>query len=360
MENAKRQRWLAIVLLLAGFCLLPGCGSGDYKSISGQVVEAKVQEGTEAAAFVVRTDKDEELGFFVTENTHFLSYADITEEDLLLGRQEGMRVSVICEKTKESLTTSDGKKLTAYNAVTVAIDGYKTENVLTLSDGTQVDALNLREMTVYMLPDESRLLTENTALGPENCFVSDADNLSELGQAAQDKIKAFYEEQGLLYDRRKELEKAYEEYLAAGDDAGFNGCYISQTTTPSASSERMIYFQTQVVLPVSGNQVYELYFGAAFDRQTGENVSVWDLFSCTEEEARQTIMELASPSDEKLRAELAAAFRPEYIVMGPDKLSIMFPQGCLPSQENGFYVVLDYGEGLEEILFPWALPEVKY
>lgn len=54
----------------------------------------------------------------------------------------------------------------------------------------------------------------------------------------------------------------------------------------------MIYFLTSVTLPINGSVATEVRLGAAFDRETGEHLSPWDLFACSEEEARQTLLDL--------------------------------------------------------------------
>ena len=63
--------------------------------------------------------------------------------------------------------------------------------------------------------------------------------------------------------------------------------------------------------------------------------------------------------DEALRAEMRAAFRPEYIFPQPEHLTLYFPTGSLPSQEHSYIIGLDYAghEGLKDLLQDWALPD---
>ena len=54
--------------------------------------------------------------------------------------------------------------------------------------------------------------------------------------------------------------------------------------------------------------------------------------------------------------QMEQAFEPECVILFPNGLEIRFNRGTLPSQRNGYALVLDYDERLSEILHPWAVP----
>ena len=179
-----------------------------------------------------------------------------------------------------------------------------------------------------------------------------------LPLTAQEAIQAYYDSLGLLYRTYDELENAYAAYLESGRDPSFDSYLVGQETSPCASSDRVIYFLTSVTLPINGSVATEVRLGAAFDRETGEHLSPWDLFACSEEEARQTLLDLAQPSDgtDGLRAEMEAALTPESLIFFPDHLELSFPEGTLPSQSHAFLASVDYETDLGDILQDWAIP----
>lgn len=56
-----------------------------------------------------------------------------------------------------------------------------------------------------------------------------------------------------------------------------------------------------------------------------------ELFSCSEEEAKKAILDIAGIRDPILREEIEAAFKPEYIILFTDNLEVSFPAETLPS-----------------------------
>lgn len=84
-----------------------------------------------------------------------------------------------------------------------------------------------------------------------------------------------------------------------------------------------------------------------------------ELFSCSEKEAKEALLDIAGISDPELRAEVAAAFKPEYIILFPSNLEVSFPLGSLPSQEHPYSLGLEYDDKLRNILNEWAIPREK-
>ena len=166
----------------------------------------------------------------------------------------------------------------------------------------------------------------------------------------------FYAGQGLLYDAEEYLQRAYKEYLAGEKPEEFSAYYIEQQISPTASNERLMYVLTSLYLPIDHNTGQERQIGAAFDRETGEVIDNWELFSCPPEEATEKLLDIAGVTDPVLRKEMTEALRPEYMVFFQSSLQIGFPQGSLPSQETAYLISPDYDGKLAEILHEWAIP----
>lgn len=177
-----------------------------------------------------------------------------------------------------------------------------------------------------------------------------------MSESAQKELSTFYEKLGLLYDTQSELQNAYAAFLAWKENrTEYYERYITLDIVPTASSDSIMCFLTSVSLPVDGQIVQELRFGAAFDRNTGKVTSNWDLFALPEAEARQRLLD-AFEVYAALRVEMEAALKPEYIIMFPENMEVTFPMGTLPSQEYEYRCSLDYNK-LKAILQPWVIPE---
>lgn len=234
------------------------------------------------------------------------------------------------------------------------------EGAVTLSDGTQVDLWHLghNDDGFYKLSDGTLLLRIDTPCGPQNSFAAGVESFDDLSPAAQEAVSAYYEAQGLLYDPQAQLEDAYATYLdcqTAGTE--YQERYIRQEIYPVACNDTIMCFLTSVILPVEGENdrtVQELSLSAVFDRDTGERLRIWDLFTLPEEETRQRLLDLAAGFDPVLRSEAEAALRPEYIIPRSDGLELTFPQGSLPSQEYTWGTSVPYSD-LQDVLRPWAI-----
>ena len=322
----KRQRYLGC-LLASCMLILTACGA--VQPVSGRVVEHTKDESGMLRAFVMETQTGERIALTVTDSTRVFSWVDgVSSQDFAAGTLDGVTVSVV------------------------------TAEEITLSDGTAVEIWQGSRDYRYKLADGTELLWEQQPVGPDRVHVAGQESLDDLSPAAQEGIRTYYDSQGLLYRTYDELENAYAAYLESGRDPGFDSYMVGQETTPCASSDRVIYFLTSVTLPISGSLATEVRLGTAFDRETGAHLSPWDLFTCSEEEARQTLLDLAQPSDgtDSLRAEMEAALTPESLIFFPDHLELSFPAGTLPSQPQAFLAGLEYDGALGDILQDWAIP----
>lgn len=316
-------------------CLLSACG-GEH-SVSGRIVEADTDPGAGLVSFVVRTDRDKEVGILLTDETHIFTFVDGLDANAFRdGAQTDVTVTVTYDPARRSLVTEDGEKLTAYNATHIEVETCRLPDTARLSDGTE-------------------LLRVNTPTGPSADYMVGQGSLDSLPGQARDKILAWYDDRSLLYDEQAELEKTYAYYLAAGDTP-FEAPMLAQEVAPSAASDRVFYLSTSVSFPAGSSLMYEQRTGAAFDKATGEFIPAAELFTCPWEDVLPSLLDLAQITEPDLRQEMSRAFTPECLVFFPEYVTICFPQGSLPSQEYTFLVTVNYADGASALLQDWALP----
>ena len=235
----------------------------------------------------------------------------------------------------------------------------KEEDALILSDGTAVDRWQkgYSGYDFYKLKDGTELLREEHPSGPENVYVGGRESFTSLPEHTAKAISAYYDDMGLLYDLETEAEGAYQEYLTCQTEGEeFFSYYLGQSTSLCASNERVVYFLTSVTLPLGGQCGMNYQVGAAFDRETGKVIPVWDLFTLPEEDVKALIVEKFAPRSEAERAEMLEKLTAEYLVFQPDSLNVSFPYGVLATELYTSVVGIDYGE-LTGVLHDWAVPD---
>ena len=235
----------------------------------------------------------------------------------------------------------------------------KEEDALILSDGTAVDRWQkgYSGYDFYKLKDGTELLREEHPSGPENVYVGGRESFTSLPEHTAKAISAYYDDMGLLYDLETEAEGAYQEYLTCQTEGEeFFSYYLGQSTSLCASNERVVYFLTSVTLPLGGQCGMNYQVGAAFDRETGKVIPVWDLFTLPEEDVKALIVEEFAPRSEAERAEMLEKLTAEYLVFQPDSLNVSFPYGVLATELYTSVVGIDYGE-LTGVLHDWAVPD---
>lgn len=361
------KKKLCVILALALTLLLPACEEGSVQ-VSGLVTEVQTGEDGALTAFVVRESDGKQTGILLNDETHAIPTGNgsWTGDEMRREFQEDLRldvkVSASCAPDKKTLTAEDGTELTAYEAAYINITGQMNRGTVTLRDGTVIDVLaedDLYTDRTYMLPDGTELLRARGPSGPENHHVGGLESFDDLSETAKEKVSAYYEAQGALYDEAEELERAYAAWKKKGTDFR---CYnVEQSTSPSGSSEKVMYFRTGLTLPLDHGDnctAYEVALGAAFDRETGEYLSLWDLFQCPEEEAKQAIIDacLDWNGSGAVRQEVTAAFTPERVIVNKDGLSMDYEPGSMPSQEHGYYFHADIG-AVSDLMYDWAVPD---
>ncbi len=343
-----------IIYVVMCMLFLSAC-SGE-KSISGQVIDVNLETESGLTQFVILTEEEEQAVLQMDDETFVLSWVDGVDAEAFKDGQI-LDVEIVASYTdKEASKGSSGEKRELYFADEIRIHSVFEEDAQILQDGTQLDIWKQSDSISYHLKDGTELLIEQTPCGPHNSYVGGVDSLETMPEAAQEKVLAFYEGQGLLYQVPDELERAYQEYLT--DSEEFSSYYISQSIRPSASNETVIWFLTSVMLPIDGKHGQEIRLGAAFGRETGEYISNFDLFACAKEDVLPHLLELAKFTDTDLQAEMEAVFQPEYIIFSPESVEIAFPAGTLPSQEHCYMIGIDINEELCEILNDWAVPRI--
>lgn len=348
-----------IVLLILCICLLCACNSSNSKKrIIGHVITASSGTDSESTPFVIVTNEGKEIAIVMDTKTFVMTLIDgIDVESFRSGKTLDVMITAECDPFSSSLTTEEGKQIKAYKAKNIQIDAFLTKDALKLADGRSIDIWNYSDMTVYQQNDKTELLVVRDTSGPDNVFIDGIEGFNNLGEEAQANIQSYYKKQGLLYDVNIELEKVYTYYKNTKNKSKFSSYTLSQEISPTFSNEKVMFFLTSLMIPKDANHVYnEIRLGAAFNRETGKHISNWELFSCSVEEAKQTILDLSNITDPVLRAEMETVLRPEYIILYTDNLEVYFPEGTLPSQEYGYILALDYDKDLCKILNDWVIP----
>lgn len=349
----KRFLMLALTLLLLTAC------SDSHRFLSGEVSDVRTEDG-EIVSFVLTDENGKRTGVLVPEDAHFTSRVDLdaeAEKELLRSGRPGTSVHVEYNGGKTTLTTDSGEKLPAYTAWFVAVNGYLLPDAAALRDGTPLDLFRWTSGTSYRLKDGTDLLYVRDSDGPENSVVAGQESYDDLSETAQKNVSAYFQERGLLYDVEEELEQSYANYQTRSPNKPTPG--VGQDVTPVASNERVMYFLTTVDTPIHGDGTAtneELRLCDAFDRETGARIDGWDLFSCSPEEAKRALPDLAQVTEQPLRSEMESALQSENIVFFPSGAEVWFPRGSLPSQDSALGLSLDYDDAFQAILQPWAVP----
>lgn len=343
MKCFLKRRTAVFLVTLACANLITGCGT---KTIRGEVTEVNTDAQTGVFSFMVTQDDGESITVVTGQNTHIFSWIEEASEfDLRNGSMEGIMVSVTGRKSRSTI-----------NATQVEIEHLLVRDAYTLEDGTRIGIKRGILGTVYCLDDGTELLVVRNTTGPDHVTVGGVERLDALSQDAQQNIKAYYDEQGILYDVFTTLEDAYNAYYILKDN--FSTYLLSQEMLPTASSDQVIYFLTVVTMPYRGTNTHtELRLGAAFDKATGEVIRPSDLFTCKPDEIIDRFVEISMVDDEALTAEMKENFKPEYVIFFPDNLEITFPAEALPKYGISHGMGFDYTEEVRALLQPWAIPK---
>ena len=351
-----------LAFMLAALLALGLTACQDEKNISGALAEVQTAEDGSLSALILERD-GKRTGVLLAEKTSVWPRGEGSwtgEEAMEAFRkdlQPGNELSAWCYPRKEKLETAEGESIPAYWGQSVHINGILKRNALTLRDGTAIDVMEnggQGDNRTYQLFDGTELLRVDDNGGPENHYVMSLESFDDLTPQAQEKVRAYYEAQGPLYDEREELEKCYAEWRELGEN--YSAGYIQQNVWLRAYNEKVLYFETLAALPGGGNA--DISLGAAFDRESGEKLGVRRVFAVPEEEVRRRFPALCGWVEEpELQRAMSGALDPDWFVFFPEHVSVTFPPGSLPGEENGYGISLNSKDAPEGFFQPWAIPD---
>ena len=159
---------------------------------------------------------------------------------------------------------------------------------------------------------------------------------------------------GNRYDIPTLLEDAYLVYTFSKE---FNNHYVSQYTGIEAWNDHIICCQQNLTIPQERTNGYADYFceGAVFDRNTGEVISNFDLFTISPEELEDYLLDQLDQDGTLDRENIQLNLKPEQIVLCRDGDIEFF---LVDRVENGVRGMLQMNlpsKQAKEILQPWAI-----
>lgn len=343
MKHCLSKRTAIVFLVLICAVMITGC---TEETICGEVTGVKTDAQTGVFSFVLTQDDGEPVTVVTDQDTHIFSWLDeVSESDFRAGAMEGIFVSVAGRVSNSNM-----------KAMEVQIDGLRMRDVYTLEDGVQIDLMIGPSHSIFCLEDGTELLMVQNTIGPDNVYSGTGESLDALSQEAQQKIKEYFDAQGILYDIYETLENAYDAYYILKDD--YTACMLSQEMAPTASNDEVIYYITVVTTPDDGTYGHaELRLGAAFNKETGQAISASELFTCEPDALIERFAEICKVDDEALIAEMKANFKLEYVVFFPNGIEITFPAEALPEYGISFGMGFDYSQEVRALLQPWAVPK---
>lgn len=240
-------------------------------------------------------------------------------------------------------------------AQSILVDSILHRNAMQLSDGTPIDIWERSGSREYCLEDGTVLLVEDSfeKLEDSNGW-QELQNSGDFPEAAQQGILGYYSEMGLRYDVPALLENAYLVYDFSEE---FDNAYVSQHSSIEDWNDHIICSKTQLILPQenSNGGSESFYEGAVFDRETGEHISNYDLFTITPEELEGYLLDQLDQDGTLDRENIALNLKPEQIVLCQDGDIAFY---LVDKVENGVRGMLQIDlpeKQAKEILKSWAL-----
>mgnify|MGYP003311162632 FL=1 len=332
----KRIRF--VFLTLVCICLL--CACGNQKRVSGRVM------AFENGILKVQTEKGKNYDILVDPQKTVIF-------GLVSGEKEG-RLDSNC-RVQVNWARKEGQRVAEH----IWIDSRLHRNVMQLSDGTPIDVWERTGWREYCLEDGTPLLVEDNPGSLENnSRWNELLYYEEFPEAAQQGILRYYSQLGNRYDILTLLEDAYLVYTVSEE---FNNHYVSQYTGIEAWNEHIICCQQNLTIPQERTNGYGDYFceGTVFDRNTGEVISNFDLFTITPEELEAYLLDFLDSDGDLDRENIQLNLKPEQIVLCRDGSVEFYLVDRTEGDYKGMLQIGLTSEQAQDILQPWALVGLK-
>lgn len=349
-----------VILLSLYLLALTSCGARTVNA-HGKIIARETDENGRLVSVVADTETNGTIRLILMENTHLDVPASFSEEDFLTDDSLYPFISTVYDARTGKNDTYENKKIRCYEAELIDMDIEKNStpaSTVTLSDGTELRVYADSDHTLYTLANGTDLLRENHPQSPENVIAVGKKNIDNLDESAKSAVLSYYEERGRLYDMMEELEKAYAIYQQSQNKENFSCMLFEQSVSPAAANDRLLFFQTSLHLPLAEKTFTERNQCEVFDRKTGAYIPIENLFTCPPEELGNQLLELGTVSEAD-RADMEAAFQPEYIVFMDNSLCIDFPAGSLTNHKEQYIVPLKYTSDLRALMQDWAIPDER-
>ena len=320
-----------LIVLLLFVLALSGCGREMW--LKGEVIGRETDENGNLTAIVTETESHGTVRFLFAEDTVVDQLnGEITVEDFLTNDAVYPVVSVYADANTKTFGSYEGEEIPGYTVLLIHLEGGYKSNTKVLADGTTLHIVEKEGENRYELEDGTLLLTESQ---------STASVLQKL------KLEP-------LYDLSELLEQAYGSYKETENPSDFYPYAVSQTTSLTASNEKLYYLETEVRLSTDINNTTSNSVGLAVDRETEIPIPTAKLFTCPENEIGTRLLALADLSDAE-RAAMESAFQLENVIFVGDSIRIKFPENSLSTQSEGYVVYLEDTEGVHALLRDWAI-----
>ncbi len=329
----------------------------EISGIKGTVVSSFIDTNTNQTQLVMINEQEKQVYISIDDNTSINScFEHPNKDDIINGDFKNIKISVLYNQKPTKITNDDGVKTKIYHAKSIMIEAVLTENVKQLSDGTWIDMWDLSSRKIFCLKNGKELLCETNPL----TYVSDTgiDYMSSLSPEAQQNINTYFSSQWLLYDLDYELEKSYTIYKEHSEEKYYYATMLSQNIYQAYSTDKLIYFITEIVKPLDYQEHDTINIGTAFNKETGEIIPNSELFCVPKETAIKAILDASKISDTSLKNEIKTAFNFDNIIFNQTEMIIIFPAGSLTNQEIYYTmsISLEYSD-IKDILYDWAIPK---
>ena len=331
------KRWKLVLVAISVLLL---CACGNKRQVNGRVL------AFENGVLTVQSEEGKHYDFLVLPQKSVIF-------DLVPGERED-QLDSNC-RVQVNWTREQDQRIAEY----IWINSRLYRNVMQLADGTPIDVWTRNGWQEYCLADGTVLLVEDNPGGPENdSRWNELLYYEDFPEAAQQGILDYYSEMGKRYDIPALLEDAC---LVRAFSEEYNNQYVSQHVGLEAWNDRIICCQLNLTIPQERTNGYGESFceGAVFDRETGEQISNYDLFVLTPEKLEDYLLDQLDHDGTLDRESIRLNLKPEQIVLRRDGGIDFFLADRTEGEYRGMLQIGLLPEQAREILKPWAVIEME-